>query len=75
MSRNTESSFTEKYLPNSKRIIVDILCSLPDKIYFVFCINHIFRQFNTLETQECFLLGDFNINLLFNGEEILAMKL
>ena len=41
MCPNTESIFTEKYLPKSKPIKVDILYRLPDKIDFVNCVDQI----------------------------------
>ena len=75
MCPNPESIFTEKYLPKSKPIKVDILYRLPDKIDFGNCIDQTFSQCNRLETQECYIFADFNINLIFKGEEIFKTKI
>ena len=50
MCLNTESIFTEIYLPKSKPFIVGILHRSPDKFYFVNCIEQIFREYNTRNT-------------------------
>ena len=46
----------------------------PDKNYFVKNCEEIFTECNILEKQDCYLLGDFNINLLHNGENIFERK-
>ena len=53
MCLKTENIFTEIYLPKSKSFIVGILYRPADKINFINCIDQIFSQFSTLETQEC----------------------
>ena len=75
MCLNTESVFTKIYPPKSKPFIVGILYIPPDKIDFVNCIDQIFSQVNTFETRECYLLGGFNINLLFEGEGIFSNRI
>ena len=55
MCLKTENIFTEIYLPKSKSFIVGILYRPADKINFINCIDQIFSQFSTLETQECYL--------------------
>ena len=42
---------------------------------FVNYINKSFSEYNTLEAQRCFLLGDFDINLPFKGKEIFSNKI
>ena len=68
MRLNAESVFTEKYLPKLKPIIVGILYRPPDKIDFVNCICQVFSEYNTLETEECYLLRDFAKNLHCKGK-------
>ena len=63
------------YSTKLKPVIVSILYRLPDTIDFVIFIDQIFSQFSKLETQECYLLGDFNINFLFQVEEIFSNKI
>ena len=61
---NTESIFTEIYLPFIVNpFIVGILYRSPDKINF-----EIFSQFKKLETQERYLLGHFDKNLVCKSE-------
>ena len=55
-----KSIFTEIYPPKSKSFIIGILYRPPDKIDFVYCIDQVFSQFSTLETQESYLLEDSN---------------
>ena len=60
---NTESISTEIFLRNSKSVLIGILYRLPDKYEFLNCLERIFSDTNVLESQECYLLGDININL------------
>ena len=75
MRLNTESIFTEIYLPKPKPFIVSILYRPPDKVDCVNCIEQILREYNTLETQNYYLLRNLNINLLFKGKEIFSNKI
>ena len=50
------------------------MCRSPDKNNFVKNLEETFTRCNILEKQECYLLGDFNINLLHNGENIFEKK-
>lgn len=47
----------------------------PDKADFFSCINYFCSQFNTLDTQKCYVLMGFNINLLFKCNEIFSNKI
>ena len=60
---NTESIFIEILLPRSKPVLIGIFYRPPDKYDFVNCLEHTFNDTNVLESQECYLLGDVNINL------------
>ena len=62
------------YLPKSKPILLGILYSSPSKSNFVKHINNVFTETGILYKQECYLLGDLNINLLFDEREILINK-
>ena len=58
-----------------KPFMVGFLYSPPDKADFFSCINHFYSQFNTLDTQECYVLMGFNINLLFKCNEIFSNEI
>ena len=74
MCLNTESIFTKIYATKWKPFTVGILYRPPNKMNCVNCIDQIFSQVNTLEIWEYYLLGDFNINLLFKGEGIFSNR-
>ena len=60
---NTESIFIEIFLPTSKPVLTGILYRPPVKYDFVNCLECTFSETNVFESQECYLLGDININL------------
>ena len=64
----TESIFFDIFLPKAKPILVGILYRPPDKNDFIKNLEETFTGCDILENQECYLLGDFNINLLHNGK-------
>ena len=66
--KNTESIFIDIFLPKSKPILVGILYGLPEKNDFVKNLEETFTGCSILEKQDCYLLGDLNINLLHNGK-------
>ena len=51
---NTESIFTDIFLPKSKPILLGILHRQPDKSDF---INNVFTETGVLDKQDCYLLG------------------
>ena len=57
-----------------KPALVGILYRPPDKNNFVKNLEETFAGCNILENQECYLLGDFNINLLHNGKNIFGKQ-
>ena len=59
---NTESIFIEIFLPKSKPVLIGILYRPPDKYDFVNCLERTFSDTNVFQSQECYLLGDININ-------------
>ena len=62
------------FLPKSKPVLIDILYR-PDKYDFVNCLERTFSNTNVSESpQECYLLGDININLQPKGKEIYRNK-
>ena len=65
-SSNIESIFVGIYLPKSKPILLCILCKPPDKSDFVKRFNNALKETGVLDKQECYLLGDLNINLLLD---------
>ena len=71
---NTESIFIEIFLPRSKPVLIGILYRPPDKYDFVNCLERTFSDTNIFESQECYLLGDFNINLQPKDKEIFRHK-
>ena len=46
----------------------------PDKKEFVKPINNVFSETGVLDKQKCYILGDLNINLLFDKKEIFSNK-
>ena len=71
---NTESIFIEIFLSKPKAVVIGILYRLPDKYDFVNCLERTFSNTNVIESQECFLLDDININLQPKGKEIFRHK-
>ena len=71
---NTGSIFIEIFLPKSKSVLIGILYSLPDKYDFVNCLERTFSNNNVFEFQECYLLGDININFQPKDKEIFRHK-
>ena len=72
--KGTESIFIDIFLPKAKPTLVGILYRPPDKNDFVKKFEETFAGCDILENQECYLLGDFNINLLHNGKNIFWKK-
>ena len=70
---NTESIFIEIFLPKSKPVLIGILFR-PDKYDFVNCLERTFSDTNVFESQECYLLGDINLNLQPKDKEIFRHK-
>ena len=70
---NTESIFIEIFLPKSKPALIGILYR-PDKYDFVNCLERTFSETNAFEPQECYLLGNININLQPKDKEIFRHK-
>ena len=66
--------FIDIFLPKTKPILEGILYRPPDKYDFVKNLEETFTGCDILENQECYLLGDFNINLLHNGKNIFGKK-
>ena len=44
------------------------------KIDFVYGRDQTLNQFNALEIQECYLLSNFNVSLLFKGKQIFSSE-
>ena len=61
-------------MPKSKPILLGILYRPPDKSDFVKHINNVFTETGVLDKQECYLLGDLNINLILEEKEIFSNK-
>ena len=71
---NTEDIFIEIFLPKSKPGLNGILYRPPDKYDFANCLERTFSETNVFEAQECYLLGDININLQSKDKEIFRHK-
>ena len=72
--KSTESIFVDIFLPKSKPILVGILYRSPDKNDCVRNLEETFTGCDILENQECYLLGDFKINLFYNAKNIFGKK-
>ena len=71
---NAESIFIEIFLPRSKPFLIGMLYRSPDKYDFANCLECTFSNTNVFESQKCYLLGDFNINLQPKENEIFRHK-
>ena len=58
-----QSIFIEIFLRKSKPVLIGILYRTPDKYDLANCLERTFSCTNVFECQECYLLGDININL------------
>ena len=63
---NTKSIFVDIFLPESKQILLGILYRPPNKSDFVKHINNVSTETVVLDKQDCYLLGDLNINLILD---------
>ena len=72
--KSTKSIFIGIFLPKTKPILVGVLYWPPGKNDFVKNLEETFTGCDILENQECYLLGDFNINFLHNGQNIFGKK-
>ena len=70
---NTNIIFDDISLPKSKPIQLGILYWPSDKSDFV-KHNNVFTETGVLDKQECYLLGDLNINLILDEKEIFSNK-
>ena len=68
--RNIESIFIDIFLPKSKPILVGVLYRPPDKPDFIEHLNNSLKESNMSNTQVCYLIGGFNVNLL-SGNKML----
>ena len=72
--KRTENIFIGIFLPKTKPILVGTFYRPLDKNDFVKNLEETFTGCGILESQECYLVGDFNINLLHNGKNIFGKK-
>ena len=69
LSDNLENIFIDLLFPKTKPISVSIFYKPPHQTRF---LEQIITKFESLESNnELYILGDFNINLLFKGNSIL----
>ena len=61
---NLCSILKDIFLHKSKPILVGVLHRPSDKPEFIEYLNNLVKENNTSNTQECYLIGDFNVNLL-----------
>ena len=72
--RNIESIFIDIFLPKSKPILVGVLYRPSDKPDFIEHLNNSLKESNISNTQECYLISDFNVNLLSGNDMILEKQ-
>ena len=58
------------FLPKFKPVLNGILYRSPDKYDFVNWLERTFSDANVIESQECYLLDEININLQSKDKEI-----
>ena len=71
--RNNESIFIDIFSPKSKPILVGVLYRSTDKADFIEHLNNSLKESNISNTQEWYLIDDFNVNLL-SGNKMLLKK-
>ena len=69
-SNSIEHVFFKILIPKVKPIEIGIFYRLPNENYFLNIFSNEFQQIDS-KTNEIYLLGNFNINLLQNGKVIL----
>lgn len=69
---NFESIFVKTYLRKSRPVLLGILYRPPSKSEFVRHTHNVFTETGVLDKQQCYLLGDSNINLLFGKKKKLS---
>ena len=62
------------FLPKSRPILVGVLYWPPDKPEFIECLNNYLREINISNIQECYLIGDLNVNLLRENKILLKTQ-
>ena len=72
--RNIESIFIDIFLSKSKPILVGVLYRPSDKPDFIEHLNNSLKESNISNTQECYLISDFNVNLLSGNDMILEKQ-
>ena len=72
--RNIESILIDIFLPKSKPILLGVLYRTPDKSDFIEHLNNSLKESNTCNTRECFLIGDFNVNLMSGNKLVLEKQ-
>ena len=69
-----ENIFLDLLLPNSKLILIGILYRPPDQSGFLDMVSSAIADMEDFDTQEAYLLGDFNFNLPDKSKYILDTK-
>ena len=60
-------------MPKLKQILVGVSYRLPDKLRLIEYLDNSLKESNISNIQECYLIGDFNVNLL-RGNKMLLDK-
>ena len=69
-SSNIENIFLDILLPKTKPILIGILYRPPKQTGFLHKLTSAINNTNDFEEQEVYMLGDININLIFNGKQV-----
>ena len=65
---------SDQFRRGPKPVLIGILYRLSDKYDFSNCLERPFIDANVFKSQECYLLGDININLLPKDKEVFRQK-
>ena len=71
--RNIESIFTDIFSPKSKPFLIGVLYRPPENPYLIEHLNNSLKESNISNTQKCYLIGEFNVDLL-SGNKMLLKK-
>ena len=63
----------DAYFPKSKPIVVGLLYRLRETLGFKECLDNPLKESNIAKIQECYLMSEFQVNLL-RGNKMLLQK-
>ena len=69
-SDEIENVFVDLLFPDTKPILIGFLYRPPDQPGFLHKLSVAISKTSNFDNQEVFILGDFNLNLIYTGRRI-----